>query len=90
MKLLLLAISKKYGGLCVAGINYDTYEYVRIGHAFNNECRAIYPNELNINGRQCQILDVIEIDANKMPNNGCHIENYDLKKIKSYIKIKLV
>lgn len=86
MKLLLLAISKKYGGLCVAGINYETLEYVRIGHACGNDCKAINPNELNVGGHQCQILDVIDIDANKMPVNGCHIENYDLKRIKSYIK----
>ena len=89
MNLLLLAISKKYGGLCVAGIDYDTLKYIRIGHANNldsPECGPIQPHELNINGRQCQILDVINIDVKKMVKNGCQIENYNLIRINYYVK----
>lgn len=86
MELLLLAISYKNNGLCVAGIDYKTYRYVRIGHANGNECGPIRPDELVINGSQCQIMDVISIDVKKMPVNGCQTENYDLIKINDYVK----
>ena len=86
MKLLLLAISKKYGGLCVAGIDYDTLKYVRIGHRNGKECGPLQPFELNIDGYQCQILDVINVDVSKMDNNGCQVENYNLIRINSFVK----
>lgn len=90
MELLLLAISHKHGGLCVAGIDMSNLEYVRLCH-FNaknpqtNFCDSIYVSDLNINGYQCQIMDVIDVEVNKMPNNGCQTENYDLINVNSFL-----
>lgn len=78
MEFLILAISYKYTGLCVAGIDLNTLEFVRIGHTINNsnECAPIALNELNFNGTLLKIRDVIDIDVKKMRVNGCQTENY--------------
>lgn len=85
MKFLILAVSYKSGGLCVAGLDLDSLEYVRIG---GKNCESISPNEFTYKTAnkeiQLNILDVISIDAVKLANNGCQTENYWLKGIKSY------
>ena len=88
MKFLVLAVSYKKGGLCVAGLNLDTLEYVRIGYPSGNDCTPIptwkFRHE-TINGEtQLNVLDVIDIDVVKMVDNGCQTENYWLKNINSY------
>lgn len=87
MEFLILAISYKYTGLCVAGIDLNTLEFVRIGHTINNsnECAPIALNELNFNGTLLKIRDVIDIDVKKMRVNGCQTENYELININNYL-----
>lgn len=87
MKFLILAISYKYTGLCVAGIDLNTLEFVRIGHTKknSNECAPITLNELIFNGTLLKIGDVIDIDVEKMCNNGCQTENYELININNYL-----
>lgn len=88
MKFLILAVSYKYGGLCVAGLNLDTLEYVRIGYSNGHECAAIpaWKFRCQTEGGEIQlnVLDVIDIDVVKMVKNGCQTENYCLKKINNY------
>ena len=88
MKLLILAVSYKNGGLCVAGVNLDDLQYVRIGYPKENECAAIPPYKFKkktANGEtQLKVLDVLDVDVEKMDNNGCQSENYWLKKVNSY------
>lgn len=88
MKFLILAVSYKYGGLCVAGLNLDTLEYVRIGYSNGDECTAIPAWKFRcqtVDGEiQLNVLDVIDIDVVKMANNGCQTENYYLKNINNY------
>lgn len=88
MKFLTLAVSYKYGGLCVAGLNLDTLEYVRIGYPSGNECAAIPSGEFRyktMGGEiQLKVLDVIDITAEKMVDNGCQTENYSLRSINGY------
>lgn len=92
MELLLLAISHKHGGLCVAGIDLSTLEYVRLCH-FNpnnnqtNFCDPILVSDLNINGHQCDIMDVIDVTVKKMSNNGCQTENFDLISVNAYLGV---
>lgn len=88
MKFLILAVSYKYGGLCVAGLNLDTLEYVRIGKG--DECAAIPSRAFKCKTErgeiQLKVLDVIDISAVKLINNGCQTENYQLKNINGYIE----
>lgn len=89
MRFLILAVSYKYSGLCVAGLDLDTLEYVRIGYPKGDECDSIPSWEFkcrHLSGeRQLNILDIIDIDVIKMVNNGCQTENYRLINIKEYL-----
>ena len=88
MKFLILAVSYKYGGLCVAGLDLATLEYVRIGYSNGDECAAIPAwkfRRKTVGGEiQLNVLDVIDISVEKMSNNGCQTENYYLKNINNY------
>ena len=88
MKFLILAVSYKYGGLCIAGLNLDSLEYVRIGYSKGDECAAIPAwkfRRQTVDGEiQLNVLDVIDIDVVKMVHNGCQTENYYLKNINNY------
>lgn len=88
MKFLILAVSYKPGGLCVAGLNLDSLEYVRIGYSKGDECAAIPAwkfRRQTVDGEiQLNVLDVIDIDVVKMAHNGCQTENYYLKNINNY------
>ena len=88
MQLLILAESYKFDGLCIAGIDYNTKEYVRIGHKHDEECGSINKNEIFLNENEyVGLLDVVDVTVEKMNPNGCHTEDYNLisfnKKIKS-------
>lgn len=90
MRFLILAVSYKYGGLCVAGININSLEYMRIGFSTSsNECGAIpceqFKCKIKNQEYQLEILDVIDIDVTKMQINGCQTENYNLISINKYI-----
>lgn len=95
MEFLILAISYKELGLCVAGVEYGVFpvHFVRLGHNYNqtNECHSLSTYEMKINDPNYQdeyyrIGDVINVDVRKMPNNGCQTENYELLKINEYVK----
>lgn len=88
MIFLILAVSYKHGGLCVAGLNYDTFEYVRIGKARANDatCYPLLTADLKLQDRTLRICDLVDIEVIKLPIIGCQTENYELKKINGFIK----
>lgn len=87
MQFLVLAESYKFDGLCIAGIDYDTKEYVRIGHMHNNECESIHLDEILLNENEyVGLLDVVDITVEKMNPNGCHTEDYNLISFNRIIK----
>ncbi|MDE7401119.1 MAG: hypothetical protein K2N17_03605 [Clostridia bacterium] len=88
MKFLVLAVSYKYGGLCVAGIDYDTLNYVRLGHEVHNssDCAALTVAEMTVNGKVLNIGDLIEVNVKKLLVNGCQTENYSLLNVVRKIK----
>lgn len=83
MKFLILAISYKNSGLCVAGIEIGTNKYVRIG--VGPTCEPIPASALKINGYLLKISDIIQIDVKKAKIMNCQTENYELIKIISKV-----
>lgn len=72
MKIHLLAVSIKHGGLCVAGVNTDTNEFVRLVTDDGNGSGPI-----DIKQFPFKPLDIIEANIfGKAPNNGAQTENY--------------
>lgn len=83
MRMLVLAKSYKFDNFCVAGIDLDRNNYIRIGSG--QECDSIQEHKLIVNGKQIDLMDVINIDVKKLPNKGCQTENYELIKINNII-----
>lgn len=83
MKFLILAISYKNNGLCVAGIDLETKKYVRIG--IGPTCEPIPVSTLKINGNLLKISDIIQIYVKKATIINCQTENYELIKIISKV-----
>lgn len=73
-RIICLANSTRPGGRCIAGIDVDTREWVRpVSRASN---RAITWEMRNIEGKEPELLDVIEIPLeNDGPDEGCQPEN---------------
>lgn len=88
MRFLILAVSYKHGGLCVAGLDHDTFKFVRIGKARvgTPNCLPLSQSDIIFNNRALRICDLVDIDVVKMPTVGCQTENYELKKINRFIK----
>ncbi len=88
MRFFVLAVSYKYRGFCVAGINFDTLEYVRLGRhvSASCDCAPLSSTDITVNGQVLSVGDLIEADAKKLPVNGCQTENYELIRIVGMIK----
>lgn len=88
MRFFVIAVSYKHGGICVAGINYDTFEYVRLGKAVlgSCDCNPLNIFDITINGQVLSVGDLIEVEAVRLPVNGCQTENYKLIRIVRKIK----
>jgi len=77
-RIICLANSYKHGGRCIAGIDADTGKWVR--PVPDSKSRAITSDMRLINGREPQILDVIELPLeDDGPDEGCQPENRLLK-----------
>lgn len=77
-RIICLANSYKHGGRCIAGIDPDTGKWVRPIPDTKN--RAVTSDMRLINGRDPQILDIIEIPLEDYgPDEGCQPENRLLK-----------
>ncbi len=77
-RIICLANSYKHGGRCIAGIDPKSGNWIR--PVPDTKDRAITPTMRLINGREPQILDVIEIPLEDYgPDEGCQPENRLLK-----------
>ena len=76
-KIVILAMSEKYGNFCVAGIDVNTGEWVR-PYSYNKETFGAVPLEHMIyeNGRQAKIFDVVKIQFDNSCENFVQPENY--------------
>ncbi len=75
MKLLVLAKSSKHGNYCLAGLNLDTYKFVRI--LGSGEYGAFLDSDCKLdNGKKISLLDCIEINLKKENDNHAQTENY--------------
>ncbi len=77
-KIICLANSYKHGGRCIAGIDQDTGKWIRPVPDSNSG--AVTSAMRLIDGKEPQILDVIEIPLlDSGPDEGCQPENRLLK-----------
>jgi len=77
-QILCLANSYKTGGRCIAGIDIETGEWIR--PIPNNINKAIGFQRM-INGREPELLDILEIPVeNYGPDEGCQPENRLIKR----------
>lgn len=76
MTLILLTKSSKFSGYCVAGIDCESGNWVRLVTKDLQSHGAVKANNLNYeNGRQCQILDVIRVPIINAVNDRLQPEN---------------
>ncbi len=77
-RIICLANSYKHGGRCIAGIDQNTGKWVR--PVPDNKNGAVTSTTRHINGKEPQILDIIEIPLeNYGDDEGCQPENRLLK-----------
>ena len=88
VKFIVLACSYKHGGRCVAGIDLNKKELIRLLFRDESTNFAIPKSECQVNDRYLLPLDIIEVDiTEKAPTIGAQTENYYVSSpfIKSYI-----
>ncbi len=66
----ILTKSKKYGGYCVAGIDIDTNEWVRLERPGFKSLRR--EHLLSEAGRECGVLDVVEVECLDRPSDKAY------------------
>jgi len=77
-RIICLANSYKHNERCIAGIDIESGAWVRL--VSNRKDRAIAGTMRLINGKEPQLLDILEIPLeNHGPDEGCQPENRLLK-----------
>lgn len=90
--LILLTKSKKHSNYCVAGLDYNTKEWIRIITSDNSIHNAVRPRDIWYkDGKEAQIFDIIRVKIKRKDNNKLQPENYilDEKYYKKYYIEKL-
>lgn len=72
----ILTKSYKHGGYCVAGIDVSTREWIRLVNSDNPNTDEIRKEQMFLNGKSIECLDVIEYDFIKNIPNSCQTENW--------------
>lgn len=72
----ILTKSYKHGGYCVAGIDINTKQWVRIVNSNNPENDEIKKDQMLLNGHSIECFDIIEYDFIKNIPNSCQTENW--------------
>lgn len=72
----ILTKSYKHGGYCVAGIDINTKEWVRLVNSDNPNTDEIRKEQMFLNGKTIECLDIIEYDFIKNIPTSCQTENW--------------
>ena len=72
----ILTKSYKHGGYCVAGIDIETKEWIRLVNSDNPNTDEIGKEQMVLNGKVIDCLDVLEYDFIKNIPNSCQTENW--------------
>lgn len=72
----ILTKSYKHGGYCVAGIDIDTKEWIRLVNSDNPNTDEIRKEQMFLNGKTIECLDIIEYDFIKNIPTSCQTENW--------------
>lgn len=72
----ILTKSYKHGGYCVAGIDINTKEWIRIVNSDNPNSDEIRKEQMILGRKSIKCLDVIEYDFIKNIPNNCQVENW--------------
>ena len=72
----ILTKSYKHGGYCVAGIDLGSKSWVRLVNSSNPDNDEIRKEQMFINGKPIECLDVIECDLVDKISIGCQTENW--------------
>ena len=72
----ILTKSYKHGGYCVAGIDVNNNEWIRLVNSDNPANDEIRKEQMFLNGKPIECLDVIEYDFVKNIPNSCQTENW--------------
>lgn len=72
----ILTKSYKHGGYCVAGIDINTKEWIRLVNSDNPNTDEIRKEQMFLNGKTIECLDIIEYDFIKNIPTSCQTENW--------------
>ena len=72
----ILTKSYKHGGYCVAGIDINTKEWIRLVNSDNPNADEIRKEQMILGCKSIECLDVIECDFIKHIPNNCQVENW--------------
>lgn len=86
----ILTKSYKHGGYCVAGIDMNTKEWVRLVSSEDSNIDEIRKEQMLLNGRTIECLDVVECDFIKHIPTNCQTENWLLNMSSKFRYIKTV
>ena len=77
-RIVIMTMSSKINGLCVAGIDYDTGEWIRLVSRNNVDGEgAVLRSDIQYeDGTEANIFDIIELDLLPVPSNAQN-ENYE-------------
>ncbi len=79
-RICVLTKSYKHGGYCVAGIDIDSKQWVRLVNSEDPNNDEIKKEQMVLNGNSIECLDVIEFDFIKNIQCSCQTENWLLNK----------
>lgn len=79
-RICILTKSSKHGGYCVAGIDIDTKQWIRLISSEDPSCDQIKKDEMVICNQEINCLDIIEFDFLKNVPTNCQTENWLVNK----------
>lgn len=75
--IIILTKSFKHGGYCIAGIDYETGEWIRLVSSNISTERAVPEEQLKLdNGKELDIYDIICVDITEYVGTNIQPENY--------------
>ena len=77
MKVIVLTKSSKHGGLCVAGIDAENGQWIRlVSNNSSTHGALMYEDIIYEDGSEMQILDIVDVEIIGKENNPIQPENY--------------